>query len=366
VLTFTGSTIKFGTVELANNLGLGPSFTVAGLNPGTVLQATQPNVAGFSAVTFPLAASAGDVLVGIGTNAIGSLPVGSTGQILSVVAANPIWVDADTVAVTSVVGTIDEIDVVTVDGVATVSVDSAYAGQTSITTLGTVATGTWAGTAVAIAHGGTGQITANAALNALLPSQSGVTSGWVLSTDGTDTAWAAPGGGGSSVAGNMVLGPAPLTSSNPDWSNFSFLITIPANVLLSFATTWTFCIHILSGSLQISSANVRRTLKGSTTYLDSTSVTWSGSSTPTLTAGRTFCDAISVATDGLHDYYIEMYLATTADNTAVTLAENTAYLGAFPSYNVTYKTGNETGGTTVPSGFANTGVVAIDAIQRLT
>ena len=41
-----------------------------------------------------------------------------------------------------------------------------------------------------IANGGTGQTTANAALNALLPDQTGK-SGNVLATDGTDTAWAA-------------------------------------------------------------------------------------------------------------------------------------------------------------------------------
>ena len=40
-----------------------------------------------------------------------------------------------------------------------------------------------------VANGGTGQTTANAALNALLPSQAG-NAGRVLSTDGTDTNWA--------------------------------------------------------------------------------------------------------------------------------------------------------------------------------
>jgi hypothetical protein len=43
-----------------------------------------------------------------------------------------------------------------------------------------------------IANGGTGQTTANAALNALLPSQA-TNAGKVLTTDGTDTSWVAPG-----------------------------------------------------------------------------------------------------------------------------------------------------------------------------
>ena len=70
----------------------------------------------------------------------------------------------------------------------TVSVSSSYAGQTSINTLGTIVTGTWNGTAVAIANGGTGATTANAALNALLPSQSG-NSGSILTTNGTNASW---------------------------------------------------------------------------------------------------------------------------------------------------------------------------------
>ena len=45
----------------------------------------------------------------------------------------------------------------------TLKIKSTYAGQTSITTLGTIATGTWAATDVAVAHGGTGASTAAAA-----------------------------------------------------------------------------------------------------------------------------------------------------------------------------------------------------------
>jgi hypothetical protein len=45
----------------------------------------------------------------------------------------------------------------------TVAISATYVGQTSITTLGTIATGTWQGTAVAVAYGGTGAATAPAA-----------------------------------------------------------------------------------------------------------------------------------------------------------------------------------------------------------
>ena len=46
---------------------------------------------------------------------------------------------------------------------AAVAIASNYAGQNTITTLGTVTTGTWNGTAVAVAYGGTGATTASAA-----------------------------------------------------------------------------------------------------------------------------------------------------------------------------------------------------------
>src|ERR1039458_1075529 len=57
----------------------------------------------------------------------------------------------------SVVGTAGPIVATTVAGVLTISIATTYVGQTSITTLGTIATGVWNGTAIAAANGGTGQ-----------------------------------------------------------------------------------------------------------------------------------------------------------------------------------------------------------------
>ncbi len=69
--------------------------------------------------------------------------------------------------------------------------------------------------AVGLSQGGTGQVTANASLNALLPTQT-ANSGKVLSTDGTNASWIAASGSGTvtSVAA-LTLGTAgtDLTSS---------------------------------------------------------------------------------------------------------------------------------------------------------
>ncbi len=71
-------------------------------------------------------------------------------------------------------------------------------------------------------------------LNGLLPSQSGVTSGWVLSTNGTNTAWAAPGAGGGATVGTATInfGSAPgsnLTSVN-----------VTTSGLVAGSTIWCF------------------------------------------------------------------------------------------------------------------------------
>ena len=91
-------------------------------------------------------------------------------------------------------GTTNRISITNGNGVSgnpTVDISSSYAGQSSITTLGTITSGTWNGSTIGIANGGTGQTTANGALNALLPSQSG-NSGQVLSTDGSNASWTNP------------------------------------------------------------------------------------------------------------------------------------------------------------------------------
>lgn len=56
-------------------------------------------------------------------------------------------------------GTANAIDtVVGATNTVTIDISNSYSGQTSITTLGTVSTGTWQGTTIAVDQGGTGQI----------------------------------------------------------------------------------------------------------------------------------------------------------------------------------------------------------------
>jgi len=61
-----------------------------------------------------------------------------------------------------------------------VDIASTYVGQTSITTLGTITTGTWNGTTIAVANGGTGAVT----LTGILKGNG--TSAFTAAVDGTD------------------------------------------------------------------------------------------------------------------------------------------------------------------------------------
>lgn len=89
----------------------------------------------------------------------------------------------------TITGTSGKITVSDGDGVAgnpTLTIASDYVGQTSITTLGTITTGTWTGTAIAVANGGTGSTTAAGARTNL--GAAGVYNGSITG-DGSTTAF---------------------------------------------------------------------------------------------------------------------------------------------------------------------------------
>jgi len=96
---------------------------------------------------------AGDVLINLVSNAsVSRMWIKQTDT-----AATTGWVEsttsgAGTSAVNSVSGTANRITVSPTTGACVVDISSGYAGQTSITTLGTIASGTWQGTSIATAY----------------------------------------------------------------------------------------------------------------------------------------------------------------------------------------------------------------------
>ena len=100
-----------------------------------------------------------------------------------------------------------------INGTTVLSASSLGSGVTgsSLTSVGTITSGTWTGTTIAIANGGTGATTASTAAAALLPAQAS-NSGKYLTTDGsgtlswgTVTGYSAPTLGSTSVASGATV-----------------------------------------------------------------------------------------------------------------------------------------------------------------
>jgi hypothetical protein len=114
----------------------------------------------------------------------------------------------------------------------------ANTGSTTITTLGTIGTGTWNGTTIAIGNGGTGQTTATLAFNALDPM---TTKGDIITHNGTDSVRLAVG------TDNYVL-----TASSTAANGLAWKAAPPASLsggTAGFAPYWTSASAIGVGKL---------------------------------------------------------------------------------------------------------------------
>jgi hypothetical protein len=123
-----------------------------------------------------------------------------------------------------VVGTANRISV----AADSIDIDAAYVGQASITTLGTITTGTWTGTAIAVANGGTGGTSAAAAKTNL-----GFTTKFTSLLTGSSTTYTIAHGLGVNTCLAQVKEVATDAVVWPD-------ITVDAtNVVITFATAQT-------------------------------------------------------------------------------------------------------------------------------
>lgn len=96
---------------------------------------------------------------GLGPSLLSSAFGVSTGSQGIIIALGGSGSPAGAMTVTTIAGTSNQITVTNGNGVAgnpTIAISGTYVGQSSITTLGTIATGTWQGTIVSPVYGGTG------------------------------------------------------------------------------------------------------------------------------------------------------------------------------------------------------------------
>lgn len=138
--------------------------------------------------------------------------------------------------VTSVSGTANRI---TSTGGATpvIDISASYVGQTSITTLGTITTGVWTGTTIALANGGTGLTTISAKSIWVANSANTLTevtpgAGQSIRINAGNTAWEAytPGSGG----GDVTKVGTPVNNQIGVWTGDG---TIEGDAALTFDTT---------------------------------------------------------------------------------------------------------------------------------
>jgi hypothetical protein len=165
--------------------------------------------------------------------------------------------------VTSVSGTANRITVTNPTTTPVIDIAATYVGQTSITTLGTISTGVWNGTAVDATHGGTAQTT-YAAGDILYASATNVLSKLPKATDtnvltlvGGLPSWQAAGGGGSSTTffayvNTSIVNPtgdgtpytvifdSTLNNTGSAYSTGTGLFTAPATGIYHFDTCIAF------------------------------------------------------------------------------------------------------------------------------
>ena len=171
-----------------NTSGTYPSFTITNSAPDQTVALTAGTGISTSGTypNFTITNSAPDQtvsLAGAGTTSISGTYPSFT------VTSN----DQYTGTVTSVGGT-GTVNGISLSGTVTSSGNLTLGGTLSGVSLTTQVSGT-----LPIANGGTGQTTANAAFNALAPSQGG-NSGKYLTTNGTDTSWATVSGSGATIS----------------------------------------------------------------------------------------------------------------------------------------------------------------------
>ena len=179
-------------------------------------------------------------------------------------AATKQYVDAEVSgSVTSVTGTSLQIDASPTTGAVVVSIDSGYVGQTSITTLGTIATGVWNGSVIGLSYGGT-----NHALTA--------SNGGIVWSDASKLNILS----GTATAGQLLLSGS---SATPAWSTSTYPATNAANTLLYASSSNTMA------ALATATSAVLTTVSSVPTWASDLSVGLGGTGNTTFTAYSVIC-----------------------------------------------------------------------------
>ncbi len=240
---------SFSAVRVAT--GTANQVTITGTAEDPIFAiATDPIIPGTGSITIPHGTTGQRVL-----NGIGSLRVNTTTGFAEISVDGATWVDLAVGGggVASVSGTLNRIT--STGGVnPVIDIAATYVGQASITTLGTITTGIWHGTAIDETHGGTNQTTYTlgdtlyaSAANTLSKLAGNITNvKQYLSQTGTGAVSAAP--SWATISGGDITGAA-LTKT--DDTNVTLTLGgTPATALLraaSITAGWTGQLSLARG-----------------------------------------------------------------------------------------------------------------------
>lgn len=147
---------RFNSLTVAGDVTAG-TFRGPLLGNATTATTVSGNVAAVNGGTGQSLYNPGDLLYASTSIALSKLPIGLPGRVLGVTAGGmPAWLNAGSGTVGNVSGTANRVIVSDPTVSPVIDISPNYAGQTSITTLGTISTGVWNGSAVPTANGGTG------------------------------------------------------------------------------------------------------------------------------------------------------------------------------------------------------------------
>lgn len=142
---------------------------------------------------------------------------------------------------------------------------------------------------------------------------------------------------------NLLLHTAPGVNIGVGYgANNTAFNKLSGDALYNFPASWKIRALLTAGSVHVAACKVLRTLKGSTTVIDSTAVTFGGSATPTLSVGETDSDPITLTLDSTHDYWVATYIDTVSSPTTfLANVTNSGFAGGYAS-------GDHTADSTIP------------------
>ena len=148
---------KLSFIPLTGEL-TAPTFRGALIGNASSATSVTGNVAAVNGGTGQSIYSPGDMLYASTSTELVKLPIGTPGTVLRVSSGNvPNWSTAGAGTVINVTGTPNRITVTDPTVSPVLDISATYAGQASISTLGTITTGIWNGTEIGVARGGTGR-----------------------------------------------------------------------------------------------------------------------------------------------------------------------------------------------------------------